>query len=86
MYDVHNADKPIPYRMTRWQKLSWVLANVATTAALLITVLYFVLVYPYADDNHHINYPNFFMHGMNVMVMYLDLFVSGMTKILFGTE
>ena len=83
MYDLFVV-KPMtltaPESMSAWKKLSWVLANIATTSALLITILYFALVY--AHDDEGLTYLNFFMHAMNVLIMYSDLFVSGMTKLL----
>ena len=54
-------------------RIAWILSTTATSAALLITVIYWALLFS-ADDSA--SYLNIFVHGLNSVIVVVDIFIS----------
>ena len=59
--------------MTFLTKLAWFLYNVTTFSSILITVIYWILLYV---PGSRVSAVNFFVHGFNSIVSVSDLFIG----------
>lgn len=66
-----------PHRTTTWyMKLSWALFNICVMMAPVVTLVYFVLLYPYIA-NGPISATDLNVHGINSVIIIIELFFSG---------
>jgi len=54
--------------------VSWILSTTATGGALLITIIYWALLFPGEDPP--VSYQNVFVHGLNSVIVLVDVFIS----------
>ena len=52
--------------------VSWIMSTTSTAAALLITVIYWALLF--SPDS--VSYLNVFVHGLNSVIVVVDVFIS----------
>ena len=69
---------PTPPHTAWYFKLSWVLSNLSNVSAPIVTIIYFVVLYPDSKDyeNQTLGVHNVNQHVMNLGVVLLDLMVT----------
>ena len=53
--------------------VSWIMSTTSTAAALLITVMYWALLF---SPDYPVAYLDVFVHGLNSVIVVVDVFIS----------
>ena len=74
----------MPSNPTAWYlKMTWMLFAVCSTLALFVTLMYFSALYPMLPHGDSIQAPDLFLHGLNSVLIVLDICISAMPFRLF---
>lgn len=67
----------ITYRDTTWyMKLSWFLGNIVQNFAIIVTIVYFTVLFPAMLPTVGINWNDFNMHAINTILILFDIMIS----------
>ena len=69
----HEAISKLSRHVTIAHSISWILSTTSTAGALLITVIYWALLFSPDDP---VAYLNVFVHGLNSVIVVVDVFIS----------
>ena len=69
----HEATSKLSRHVTIAHSVSWILSTTSTAAALLITVIYWALLF---SPDEPVAYLNVFVHGLNSVIVVVDVFIS----------